>query len=165
MFLIPHQSHPLIQASAKLHLSDPQQAGAMGRKKHLIRFQAGLSLPAFLERYGQQAPCRQALFAQRWPQGLVCPACGHRRHGHRHGRDVFQRHRGKHPTSLPLARYWPRPNCRCGPGSWPCPWASRLPHSMKGCRSDSADSSGAYPLGASPLARITTWCLARVRAT
>ncbi|WP_425480274.1 hypothetical protein [Xanthomonas theicola] len=41
------------------------------------------------------------MFAQRWPQGLVCPACGHRRHGHRHGRDVFQRHRGKHPTSLP----------------------------------------------------------------
>nr|WP_281402007.1 transposase [Xanthomonas theicola] len=73
----------------------------MGRKKHLIRFQAGLSLPAFLERYGQQAPCRQALFAQRWPQGLVCPACGHRRHCRRHGRDVFQRHRGKHPTSPP----------------------------------------------------------------
>ncbi|QNH25509.1 hypothetical protein G4Q83_13165 [Xanthomonas theicola] len=112
----------MIQASAKLHLSDPQQAGAMGRKKHLIRFQAGLSLPAFLERYGQQAPCRQALFAQRWPQGLVCPACGHRRHCRRHGRDVFQRHRGKHPTSLPpLARYWPTPNCRRGPDSWPCP--------------------------------------------
>ncbi|MFC6840266.1 hypothetical protein ACFQGW_10940 [Xanthomonas theicola] len=61
------------------------------------------------------------MFAQRWPQGLVCPACGHRRHCRRHGRDVFQRHRGKHPTSPPLARYWPTPNCRRGPDSWPCP--------------------------------------------
>ncbi|WAH66483.1 IS1595 family transposase [Xanthomonas hortorum] len=40
-----------------------------------VQFQAGLSLPAFLKRYGCEAKCEQALEAARWPQGFVCPQC------------------------------------------------------------------------------------------
>lgn len=41
-----------------------------------VQFQAGLSMPEFLERYGTEDKCRQALQAARWPNGFVCPACG-----------------------------------------------------------------------------------------
>jgi ribosomal protein L37AE/L43A len=41
-----------------------------------VQFQAGLSMPEFLERYGTEDKCRAALQAARWPQGFVCPACG-----------------------------------------------------------------------------------------
>lgn len=40
-----------------------------------VRFQAGLSMPEFLQRCGTEAQCRQALQAARWPSGFVCPAC------------------------------------------------------------------------------------------
>lgn len=41
-----------------------------------VQFQAGLSMPEFLERYGTEDKCRAALQAARWPKGFVCPACG-----------------------------------------------------------------------------------------
>lgn len=41
-----------------------------------VQFQAGLSMPEFLQRYGTEAQCRAALQAARWPSGFVCPACG-----------------------------------------------------------------------------------------
>lgn len=40
-----------------------------------VQFQAGLSLPGFLKRYGSERQCEQALEASRWPQGFVCPRC------------------------------------------------------------------------------------------
>lgn len=40
-----------------------------------VQFQAGLSMPEFLQRYGTEAQCRAALQAARWPDGFVCPAC------------------------------------------------------------------------------------------
>jgi ribosomal protein L37AE/L43A len=41
-----------------------------------VQFQAGLSMPEFLERYGTDALCEAALEAARWPRGFVCPNCG-----------------------------------------------------------------------------------------
>ncbi len=41
-----------------------------------VQFQAGLSMPEFLARYGSESQCQAALQAARWPQGFVCPACG-----------------------------------------------------------------------------------------
>lgn len=41
-----------------------------------VQFQAGLSMPEFLQRYGTEQQCRAALQAQRWPAGFSCPACG-----------------------------------------------------------------------------------------
>lgn len=45
-----------------------------------IQFQAGLSLPAFLERYGTEAQCEAALELARWQQGFRCPACNETAH-------------------------------------------------------------------------------------
>ncbi len=40
-----------------------------------VQFQAGLSLPGFLARYGSEVQCEQALEAARWPDGFTCPRC------------------------------------------------------------------------------------------
>ena len=45
-----------------------------------IQFQAGLSLPAFLERFGTEGQCEAALEKARWPQGFRCPRCGEAGH-------------------------------------------------------------------------------------
>lgn len=65
-----------------------------------IQFQQGLSLPAFLEQYGTEEQCRQAVFQMRWPDGFICPECSHdgfcilRRHRR------YQCNRCGHQTSL-----------------------------------------------------------------
>ncbi len=41
-----------------------------------VQFQKGLSMQAFMERYGSVELCEQAITDWRWPQGFVCPACG-----------------------------------------------------------------------------------------
>ncbi|OLK26094.1 transposase, partial [Xanthomonas oryzae pv. oryzae] len=38
-----------------------------------VQFQAGLSLPAFLKRYGNAQQCAPALQISRCPPGLACP--------------------------------------------------------------------------------------------
>jgi hypothetical protein len=45
-----------------------------------VQFQRGLSMPAFLDRYGSEAQCEAALIAARWPQGFVCPGCASMSH-------------------------------------------------------------------------------------
>jgi transposase-like protein len=40
-----------------------------------IQFQSGMSLNDFLEEYGEEEQCQEALENARWPQGFVCPAC------------------------------------------------------------------------------------------
>lgn len=67
--------------------------------KNMVQFQAGLSLPAFLERYGSEDQCRAALIRQRWPQGFQCPDCGHMGHCRLKRRDVLQCNRCKHQVS------------------------------------------------------------------
>lgn len=67
--------------------------------KNMVQFQAGLSLPAFLERYGSEDQCRAALIRQRWPQGFQCPDCGHMGHCQLKRRDVLQCNRCKHQVS------------------------------------------------------------------
>jgi len=42
-----------------------------------VQFQAGMSLLTFLERYGTEEQCWEALRRARWPQGFVCPRCTH----------------------------------------------------------------------------------------
>lgn len=42
-----------------------------------IQFQKGLSEPQFYEQYGSEQQCITALEAPRWPQGFICPECGH----------------------------------------------------------------------------------------
>jgi len=40
-----------------------------------IQFQPGMSLTQFLEDYGTEEQCEDALEQSRWPQGFVCPEC------------------------------------------------------------------------------------------
>lgn len=42
-----------------------------------VQFQKGVSLPDFLKNYGAEEQCFDALFQWRWPDGFVCPNCGH----------------------------------------------------------------------------------------
>ena len=39
-----------------------------------VQFHEGLTLPKFMDRYGTEEQCEQALAAARWPGGFVCPA-------------------------------------------------------------------------------------------
>ena len=41
-----------------------------------VQFQAGLSMPEFLQRYGTEEQYAAAVQTARWPQGFLCPECG-----------------------------------------------------------------------------------------
>ena len=40
-----------------------------------VQFQRGLSMVEFIDRYGDEEQCEQALMASRWPDGFACPRC------------------------------------------------------------------------------------------
>jgi hypothetical protein len=67
-----------------------------------IQFQQGLSMPEFLNDYGTEAQCEQALEAVRWPEGFHCPRCeGAAHYVLRDGaRKVFQCTACRHQASL-----------------------------------------------------------------
>lgn len=64
-----------------------------------VQFQKGMSLSDFLEQYGTEAQCEQALFAWRWPQGFRCPECGHTGHCML-GRGLYQCPHCRRQTSI-----------------------------------------------------------------
>ena len=59
----------------------------------------GLSDEAFREAFGTEEQCRTALVRLRWPDGFVCPCCGHREHCVLAGRGLYQCNRCKKQTS------------------------------------------------------------------
>jgi transposase-like protein len=65
-----------------------------------IQMQKGLSLTAFLERYGTEAKCEAAVRAWRWPAGFVCPQCGGREHTIVGARELYNCHGCRKQTSL-----------------------------------------------------------------
>lgn len=67
--------------------------------KNSVQFQRSMSLSEFLQRYGTDVQCEQALFAWRWPPGFVCPECGHGDHCVL-GRGLYQCHRCRWQTSI-----------------------------------------------------------------
>jgi transposase-like protein len=72
----------------------------MAGESRFRRITHGLSEPAFRERYGDEAGCRQVLFELRWRDGLVCPACGSRSFCALRTRQVFQCNRCKKQLRL-----------------------------------------------------------------
>jgi len=69
--------------------------------KNPIQFQKGLSLHAFLDQYGSEEQCANALFGWRWPAGFVCPECGHPEDFVAlHTRELMQCRHCHHQTSL-----------------------------------------------------------------
>lgn len=60
-----------------------------------IQFQPGLSMFAFIDRYGTEEKCEAAIAAARWPGGYVCPRCrGTAALSFRRGRQSFRECRG-----------------------------------------------------------------------
>jgi len=47
---------------------------------NLIQFEHGMSLPEFIQFFGTEGACVEALQRARWPAGLVCPRCGNNAH-------------------------------------------------------------------------------------
>jgi transposase-like protein len=69
-------------------------------KKNAIQFQKGLGLHEFLEMYGSEAQCEQALYQLRWPDGFVCPQCGNTTGCALKARKIYQCHKCHHQASL-----------------------------------------------------------------
>jgi len=68
--------------------------------KNKIQFQPGLSLQSFLSQFGTEDQCRNALVRWRWPQGFVCPSCGHTKYCLLKTRDLFQCNRCRTQISI-----------------------------------------------------------------
>jgi transposase-like protein len=49
-----------------------------------------MNLIEFYEQYGTEEKCRESLFKSRWPEGFVCPRCGHREYFDIKSRKLFQ---------------------------------------------------------------------------
>jgi ribosomal protein L37AE/L43A len=67
-----------------------------------VQFQRGLSMVEFMQRYGTERQCEQALEAARWPQGFHCPECGDTRYSafERKDRHYWQCCRCRHQTTV-----------------------------------------------------------------
>ena len=74
-----------------------------------IQFQLGLSLAEFLEQYGTEERCEQALDQARWPDGYRCENCTSTHYGivNAHGRKTYQCHRCHHQTTLKAGTIFP----------------------------------------------------------
>ena len=68
--------------------------------RNAIQFQDGLSLSAFLKRYGSEEQCEDAVRQWRWPEGFRCPKCGGREHGIVGKRRLYECHACDRQTSL-----------------------------------------------------------------
>lgn len=70
--------------------------------RNSVQFQKGLSEAKFVEAYGTEEKCRAVVFAWRWPNGFVCPACGGQRHCvvKQEGRELHQCNACRTQTSL-----------------------------------------------------------------
>ena len=65
-----------------------------------VQFQKGISWNEFLSLYGTEDQCFDALYQWRWPNGFVCPHCGHDRHCQLTSRKLQQYHRCHRQTSI-----------------------------------------------------------------
>jgi transposase-like protein len=64
--------------------------GDIAMPKNKIQFQKGLSLQRFHKLYGTEEQCRALLFKYRWPNGFICPKCGHKHFYQLTARTLFQ---------------------------------------------------------------------------
>lgn len=62
--------------------------------------QNDLSFDEFLEHYGTEERCFHALFRWRWPNGFLCPHCGHDRYCQLTHRQLLQCNRCRRQTSV-----------------------------------------------------------------
>lgn len=65
-----------------------------------VQLQKGLSITAFLEDYGTEEQCHDALVKMKWPEGFVCPQCDCKDHCWLKDRKLFQCNGCHHQTSV-----------------------------------------------------------------
>jgi ribosomal protein L37AE/L43A len=67
-----------------------------------IQFQKGMSLNRFIDQYGTEEKCHQALEKARWGQGYTCSKCGAKEHTvfYRKGNKIWQCQHHKHQTTV-----------------------------------------------------------------
>jgi len=70
----------------------------MARNK--VQFQKGMSLTEFLQHYGTEDQCFDALYKWRWPNGFQCPSCGYDKSCQLTNRKLQQCNRCHHQTSI-----------------------------------------------------------------
>jgi transposase-like protein len=80
-----------------MNLSESKE---MAMARNQVQFQRGISLSQFFEQYGSEEQCHSALFQWRWPQGFICPECGHTSYCEIRDRGVYQCHRCHRQTSV-----------------------------------------------------------------
>lgn len=68
--------------------------------KNRVQFQRGMSLAEFVQLFGADEQCEQALFEWRWPQGFRCPECGYGGCCWLESRKLLQCHRCHRQSSL-----------------------------------------------------------------
>ena len=65
-----------------------------------VQFQNGISLSVFLSLCGTEGQCFDALYRWRWPNGFLCPHCGHDRCYQLNTRKLQQCNRCHRQTSI-----------------------------------------------------------------
>ena len=68
--------------------------------RNRVQFQKGYSLVQFMDEYGSEEKCTEALFRWRWPNGFVCPRCEHTGHWRHESRALYQCCGCRHQVSL-----------------------------------------------------------------
>ena len=68
--------------------------------KNKVQHQKGVSLNAFIQQYGTEEQCFEALYAWRWPEGYRCPECGHDKGCRLKKRQLQQCYRCHHQCSI-----------------------------------------------------------------
>ncbi len=69
-------------------------------RRNAVQFQKGLSLSEFPQACGGEDQRFDALFRLRWPDGFVCPNCGHDKSGRLNTRQLRQRCRCQRQASV-----------------------------------------------------------------
>ena len=91
---------------------------AMARNR--VQFQKGYSLTQFMDEYGTEEKCTEAVFRWRWPNGFVCPRCEHTGHWRHQSRALYQCRRCRHQVSLTAGTILRARSCPFARGSWRC---------------------------------------------
>lgn len=68
--------------------------------KNKVQFQKSMTIHAFMNKFGSEAQCRKQLFRIRWPNGFICPNCGHTHYSELHSRPLYQCNQCRHQASI-----------------------------------------------------------------
>ena len=85
--------------------------------RNRVQFQTGYGLTQFMDEYGTEEQCREALFRWRWLNGFVCPGCSQTRHCRVQSRAVYQCSGCRHQVSLTAGTILASTKLRLGTGA------------------------------------------------